>query len=346
MPSNANPMQSNSGTGMKGASLSGLDQLKLRHLRFLIRLSELGNLGRAAEEMAMTQPAASRLLSEMEQRFGRPLFDRGRHGMRLLPAAAQVLRFAKMVCAEEQLVKSALSAESDRPAALRIGTLPTVPPLVIEAIHRYKQEKPTGDISLRQGTLDALLPPLLAGELDLVVGRFDPLLSQPPLQYEKLKDEPLEVVAGTKHPLLQQQHVGPEELRRYPWVTPVRTSSLYPHFAELFGGLPLPEDVIECASPLAVHAFLQDGLRLALLGASVLDQPVGSDLKRLPVTLRTSPGPLGMYRVKGRQVPTEVSLFSEALLEQALKSGAPGTDPELPSPGRSSVRRKPRPCPR
>lgn len=304
---------------MKNDPLSGLNQLKLRHLHFLVRLAELGNLGRTADEMAMSQPAASRLLSEMESRFGRALFDRSRQGVHLLPDAVQALRFAKMVCAEEHLVRSALSARNDRLAPLRIGALPTIPGLLIEAIRGYKQERPTGAISLRQGTLDVLLPPLLDGELDLVVGRFDPLLLQPPLQYERLVEEPLVVVASAQHPLVRQRQIGPHDLSRYPWVAPIRTSSLYPHFAELFGGLPLPQDIIECASPLALHAFLGDGLRLGLLGASVLGQPVVRELKRLPFVMRSSPGPLGLYRVTGRLVPAEVSLFCGALMKEALR---------------------------
>jgi DNA-binding transcriptional LysR family regulator len=318
MQSNANLRQQDNGFGMTNEPLSGFSHLKLRHLHFLVKLAELGNLGRAANEMAMSQPAASRLLLEMESRFGRPLFERSRHGMRLLPEAVQALRFAKMVCAEEQMVKSAMSGPSSRLAPLRIGALPTIPGLLIEAIRWYKHEHPTGTISLRQGTLDVLLPPLLDGELDLVLGRFDPLLLQPPLQYERLLEEPLVVVASSRHPLVRQRKISPQDLSRYPWVSPTRTSSQYPHFAGLFSGLPLPQDIIECASPLALHAFLGDGLRLGLLAASVLDQPVARELKRLPVVLRSAPGPLGLYRVIGRPVPAEVSLFCGALMKEAL----------------------------
>lgn len=300
---------------MKKNSLVRLDQLKLRHLHFLIRLVELGNLGRAAEEMAMTQSAASRLLSEMEERFGRPLFDRGRHGMRLLPASAQVLRFAKMVCTEEQQVKEALATEGDRPAVVRIGVLPSIPAPVIRAVQQYKAENPSGVVSISQASLDALMPLLVTGELDLVVGRFDLQLLQPPLQYEKLMEVPLAVVAGSTHPLVQAKRVGPDNLIRFPWVAPVRTSTLYPHFAQLFAGLPLPVDVIESASPLAMHAFLQDGVRLGLMSASMLDQPLGRSLKRLKVTMRSTPGPLGLYQVKGRHIPNEVKRFREILFQ-------------------------------
>jgi DNA-binding transcriptional LysR family regulator len=315
--SNANTWRGDIIPGMSITSPAGISHLKLRHLRLLIALAEEGHLGRAAEKMAMTQPAASRLLSELEFRFGRPLFDRGRHGVRPLSGAKLVIRFARMVCAEEQLVKSGLADDRERPATLRIGTLPTIPAVVIETIRECKRERPTGDIVLREGTIDVLLPWLLDGKLDLVVGRFDPLLAQPPFLYTRLQEEPFSVVAAVAHPLARKRQIRPEDLRRFPWVAPIRGSSLYPHFAELFGGLPLPDDVIECVSPLSVHAFVRDGLRLGLLGASTLPPPLGADLKRLAVVPRSSPGPLGIYQVKGRMVPTEAAMFCAAMLAKA-----------------------------
>ena len=298
---------------MKSVAPPSFDPIKLRHLRFLLVLAEEGHLGRAAERMAMTQPAASRLLSELEHRFRAGLFDRGRHGMRPLPAAVPVLRFAGMVCAEEQLVRSQLAQAGDRPATLRVGTLPTTPPLVVEAVRRCKRERPHGDIALRHGTLDMLLPPLLNGELDVVVGRFDPMLVQRPLCYRKLVEEPLAVVASPAHALARRRRIAPAELRAQPWVAPIRTSSLFPYFAEIFAGLPLPDDLIECASPVAAHSLLQHGDRLGLLGLSALSQPWGQGLKQLSVPLRSPPGPLGIYTVEGRMVPTEAAAFRAAL---------------------------------
>ncbi|CAN5915942.1 LysR family transcriptional regulator [soil metagenome] len=292
---------------------SVLDPLKLRHLRFLLLLTESGNLGRTAEQMAMTQPAASRLLSELERRFRTSLFDRSRHGMRPLPAATPVLRFAAMVCAEERLVLNQLSPQGGRPAPLRLGTLPTVPGVVIMAMQHCKLLRPNGDISLRQGTLDVLLPLLLDGELDVVVGRFDPALVQPPLYYRKLIDEPLAVVSSPAHELAGRKRISPETLRAQPWVAPIRTSSLFPYFAEIFTGQSLPDDLIECASPVALHSLLQDGRRLGLLALSSLSQPWGEGLTRLSVRLRSSPGALGTYTVDGRMVPPETGAFVKAL---------------------------------
>lgn len=298
---------------MYGSPSPSLDQLKLRHLRFLLLLAETGNLGRTAEQMAMTQPAASRLLSELEQRFRVALFDRSRHGMRPSPAATPVLRFAAMVGAEERLVLSQLAHGGLRPAALRLGTLPTVPNVVITAMQLCKRLRPGGDISLRQGTLDVLLPLLLQGQLDVVIGRFDPLHAQPPLHYEKLVDEPLVVVASPAHKLAHCERITPEALHAQPWVSPIRTSSLFPYFAEIFDGHSLPDDLIECASPVALHSLLQDGRRLGLLGLSALSQPWGQDLIRLSVRLRSPPGAFGAYTVDGRRVPVEVAAFREAL---------------------------------
>lgn len=56
-------------------------RLKLRHLQLFIALDELRNLHRAAERLGMSQPAASKLLGELENQLGLVLFDRHPRGI-------------------------------------------------------------------------------------------------------------------------------------------------------------------------------------------------------------------------------------------------------------------------
>lgn len=292
-----------------------LPNVKLRHLQFLLALAEHRNIGRAATAMHMTQPGASRLLAELEQAFGRTLFERGRHGLRPLAAALDVLRFATLVRAEERMVIEAL--RGGHVAPVRIGTLPTAPSVVINGVRRFKRDRPSSMVSLVQGTLHELVPRLLDGELDLVVARFDPQFIGDRLVYERLMEEALFVVAAPDHPLAKKRRVLAEELRHWPWVVPQRASSLYPHFAELFAGVPLPADLIECTTPMAVYAFLQDGRTLGLLSESVPRRLTRQDIRMLPVSLPSKPGALGIYRVRGRDVAESPMALAAALREAA-----------------------------
>lgn len=51
-------------------------------LRAIIAIADTGSLGRAADQVNLSQPALSRMIHEMEMRLGRALFERHSKGMR------------------------------------------------------------------------------------------------------------------------------------------------------------------------------------------------------------------------------------------------------------------------
>ncbi|WP_211327924.1 helix-turn-helix domain-containing protein [Kushneria sinocarnis] len=57
-----------------------ITRLRYKHLRLLLTLAECGNLHRTAERMAMSQPAATRMLAEIENAFDCRLFERHPRG--------------------------------------------------------------------------------------------------------------------------------------------------------------------------------------------------------------------------------------------------------------------------
>ena len=82
------------------ASLSQSDRvlrsnLRLRHLQLLVALDELRHLGRAADFLALTQPAVSKMLAEVERMYGVALFTRSARGTEPTPAGRLVVRFAR-----------------------------------------------------------------------------------------------------------------------------------------------------------------------------------------------------------------------------------------------------------
>src|SRR5690606_14281077 len=85
------------GAVMTDKTLGG-GRLKLRHVRCFVAIARSGSLLRAAERMAISQPAISKQLMELESIVGATLFERGRHGAqltreghRLMPYATQIL---------------------------------------------------------------------------------------------------------------------------------------------------------------------------------------------------------------------------------------------------------------
>ena len=68
--------------------------VQLRHLRCLVAVAQERNLARAADRLALSQPAVSKTLVELETLAGQRLVDRGRHGARLTAAGQDLLAHA------------------------------------------------------------------------------------------------------------------------------------------------------------------------------------------------------------------------------------------------------------
>ena len=68
-----------------------LNRLRMRQVALLLAIDAQRTLHAAAQQMGMTQPAATKMLHELEDALGQPLFDRVGRGLQLNPAGQAVL---------------------------------------------------------------------------------------------------------------------------------------------------------------------------------------------------------------------------------------------------------------
>jgi LysR family transcriptional regulator, hydrogen peroxide-inducible genes activator len=159
--------------------------LTLRQLRYLDALARHGNFLRAAEECAISQPALSMQIRELEQELGTELVAR-RHGVTVLTeAGAEVARRADSILgATRDLADSVRHHGELLCGTLRLGIIPTLAPYVLPsllpALHRSYPDLCLALVEtqtkilvseLAQGTLDVLLLalPLEKSELETIV---------------------------------------------------------------------------------------------------------------------------------------------------------------------------------
>ena len=181
--------------------------VQLRHLRCLVAVAQERHLARAAERLALSQPAVSKTLSELEAIVGTRLVERskaGRRGVQGLTAAgeqllAHALRVLEALDASAQAVAPAAGGRIER---LRIGALPSVAPALLpQALARLRDGWPQVQIVVKSAANAALLDELRAGELDLVVGRMSDPRLMGGLSFELLHTEPLVFAVRAGHPL-------------------------------------------------------------------------------------------------------------------------------------------------
>ncbi|MFE5548269.1 LysR substrate-binding domain-containing protein [Streptomyces sp. NPDC056534] len=263
-------------------------RLKFRHLTLLVAIHDHGSVGRAAETLHLTQPAATRTLRELEGIADLPLFVRMPRGMRATLYGEALAEHARAVIAEMRRAGEHLTAlRQGQEGTVTVGALLAGTNVLLpRAIAQLKRERPRVTVVVREGTPDALHPALLAGELDVIVGRVGPAPKEGDgLRQRRLYRERIRLAVRSSHPLLEATAVSLTDSLAFPWILPVEQTALRQELGALFSdrGLALPADRVECTSILTMRALLLQTDMVALLPELVLR--ADEQLAALPVEL-------------------------------------------------------------
>jgi DNA-binding transcriptional LysR family regulator len=287
---------------MTASSEAFLRGVQLRHLRCLVAVAQERHLARAAERLALSQPAVSKTLVELETLAGGRLVERGQAGRRgiqgLTVAGEQLLAHALRVLeALDASAQAVMPASGARPQRLRIGALPSVgPSLLPAALAALRERLPTLQVQVQTGANAALLDALRAGELDLVAGRMSDPQLMTGLTFELLYTEPLALVARPGHPLAGS---GPsvQEVLRHPLVI-YDEGTIPRHHTESFLsglGLRLPAHVTQTLDLSVARALVvrSDAIWFTPIGAAQDDLAAGH-LVRLAIDTAGTEEPVGL----------------------------------------------------
>jgi DNA-binding transcriptional LysR family regulator len=244
--------------------------LKTRQLALLVHLDEERSLARAAAATGLTQPAASKLLRQVESTLDVQLFERHARGMTPTCYGEILIRHARLALSRIGLAREEIKAlKSGLPGKAAIGTvLNPGTNLVPLAVARLKQRYPGILISIEIDPSRQLVQRLLEGNLDMVVGRVLDSTRADELVYEPLAaDEPHAVIASAQHPLAGRTELQLENLVEQPWILPPAGSLVRDKLAAMFAqrGLSLPTNIVETLSLSASANLLQQSNMLVAL---------------------------------------------------------------------------------
>lgn len=145
--------------------------LTLKQLRYFEALARHAHFGRAADACAISQPALSMQIKDLEASLGAALFERGARQLRLTGFGEEfALRVAEILRSVDELEDLA-RASRDRPAGrLRIGVIPTIAPYLLPTIiGDLARVYPGLDIHVRETMTPKLLQELAQGRLDTAI---------------------------------------------------------------------------------------------------------------------------------------------------------------------------------
>jgi DNA-binding transcriptional LysR family regulator len=226
--------------------------LKLTHLRMLAALLETGQIGLAADQTGMTQPAASRLLADIERICGAPVHTRTGRGITLTPAGEALARRAQRVQMElRDAARDMAEVTSGSVGHVRIGSV-TGPALdrVLPSLRTARMAYPAVTFEVIVAPSDILAQQLLSGRIDFAIARLPAGKDRMLFDFQMVAVEPVVLVARRGHPLHGRAEINPQDLLAYDWVMPGPDSILAQAvLARLTAlGLPNPPQRLSTAS--------------------------------------------------------------------------------------------------
>jgi DNA-binding transcriptional LysR family regulator len=265
-------------------------RLRTRHLLLLTAIGDEGNIHKAAELLNMSQPAASRLLSDLEEIIGSQLFDRLPRGVRANWYGQAMIRHARIALAS--LHEASLEIDllkTGQTGQVNVGAIsgPAIS-FVPRAIANVVREYPLVRIHLSVDSSDQLLEALQAGRIELMVGRLLERHDTSNFEYRRLADEPVCAIVRRDHPLLGRGEIRMNDLASLAWILPPVGSILRHRFDLMLrdAGHHSPQRVIETTSPMVDTRLLEETDHAAVTARDVAEYYAACGLVSiLPVNL-------------------------------------------------------------
>ena len=244
-----------------------LNRLRMRQVALLLAIETTGTLGAAAREIGMTQPAATKMLHELESMLALKLFDRIGRSLKLNAAGhLAVQSFRGMTGTLALLQRELHELALGNAGRLSVGSIMAASPTYLtRALAKLKDHCPLLSVDIEVGTSQRLMEQLDDGKLDVVIGRVPG--SPMGYQFEPLSEESLAVVCAPAHPLAGLREPAFSHLTAYPWVlqppgNPMR-DVVVQEFEEHHA--PLPGGVLETSSTMiTVHLVARSHMIAAL----------------------------------------------------------------------------------
>jgi LysR family transcriptional regulator, hydrogen peroxide-inducible genes activator len=305
-----------------------MQNFTLRQLQYFDAVARLGQFGLAAGACAISQPALSMQIKELEAHLGHQLFERGARqvrltafGERLMPIAQEVLRGA------DRLAETARAMQGGLPGQLRLGVIPTVAPYLLPAvIGRLAAAYPAVDLQVRETVTQRLIAELGDGRLDAAIVALP--VSEPSLQEVPLFDEDFVLVRQAKD--AEQPVPSRENLRAFRLLL-LEEGHCFRDQALSFckAGGAAPREIMEGSSLSTLVQMVGAGIGVTLIP----EMAIGVETRSAPVAVARFAGTqpqrrVGMVWRKSSGLARELQRVAEVVKGAALVSKeGPNPDP-------------------
>lgn len=294
-------------------------------MRLIVALEDTSQVSTAAQMLNVSQPAASRMIAEIEDLLQVSICERRPRGVVLTTYGKALARRGRSILLELR--------EADREiAALRTGrggtvfmgtvTAPSIE-LAVPAIKRLRQRFPEIEINIQVDTSAVLANELLASRHDFIIARIPDDLNPRLFESRTIGIEKACLIARRGHPLMSQVAVPIESLTGFDWVFQPSGSLLRRAMEQIFllRGIPLPERILNTASSfltLVMVAQTDAIAPIALEVARFVTDAAGLSgaLDVLPIDFTIDLPPYSLITARNRALSPAAQMLYDFVVQQ------------------------------
>lgn len=184
--------------------------MELDQLRNFLSVAEKGSFTRAAEAVALSQPALSRSIQRLEEELGQPLFDRQTRKVELTDAGNLLMLRARQIVSLAEDAKAEI-CDDGQSGYVRVGAIPTIAPYFLpRRLQSFKQRFPKANLIVHEDTTHDLLRKVNDGVIDIAIAALP--VEAKYLEVGILFDEELLLVTAKDHALVSKSSVQAKDL--------------------------------------------------------------------------------------------------------------------------------------
>lgn len=261
--------------------------IKLRQLALLLAVQDSGQMSRAAAIMNMTQPAASRMMADLEAIISARLTQRHPRGVTLTPAGERLAERSRHLLRNLDIAgREVRNLDRGRIGTVHLGSVsgPSLD-LVLPIVRGLRESEPDLQVNVTVDSSDRLVTEMLSGRLDFCIGRIPEGVDPAAFEVTPIGVEPLALIVREDHELARNPPATLADCLGYDWVMQPPGGLLRTTIEQylLARGLNLPQRVIGTSSLMLTLAFINRSDAIATMSTAAASFFAGSQGLRAPI---------------------------------------------------------------
>ena len=260
-------------------------QIKFHQIRAFVEVAREGSIRGASRALAISQPALTKAIKELEEGLSAQLFVRRSQGVALTENGESFYQHASLILEELRAAQDELlQRQGEKAGQINIGLGASVArSLMPSVICRFHQQHPLVKVRIMEGQLLAMINELRQGELDFTINTYYPGPYDHEFSFEKLFEKPFAVFARAGHPAAKATSL--KALLEHHWTMPTPRGSYFKQLQEMFNQAGLaPKVDIVCETFSSCISLVVKSDFLSILPVELGNDPMMADkLVMIPI---------------------------------------------------------------